>query len=37
MTHNIGSGIPWALDWNWDGSKTAVITKEKKLFMCDPR
>jgi len=37
MTHKIGEGIPWALDWNFDGSKVAAITKEKKLFMCDPR
>lgn len=37
MTHSIGGGIPWALDWNWNGSKTAAITKDKKLFMCDPR
>lgn len=36
MTHEIGD-IPWATEWNGDGSMIAAITKAKKMHIFDPR
>jgi WD40 repeat protein len=31
------SGAPWNMQWNYDGSLLAVVNKEKKLSVFDPR
>ena len=36
MTHEIGD-IPWATEWNGDGSMLAAITKKKVMHILDPR
>lgn len=33
---NLGKD-PYCMQWNYDGSKLALITKEKKLHVLDPR
>jgi len=36
MTFEMGD-IPWATEWNGDGSMLAAITKGKKMHIFDPR
>jgi len=36
MSYDI-KDIPWATEWNGDGSMIAAITKAKKMHILDPR
>jgi coronin-1B/1C/6 len=31
------ASVPWAMDWNYDGSQLAAINKDKKMHVVDPR
>jgi coronin-1B/1C/6 len=36
MDYVIG-GIPWSMNWNYNGSQLATISKDKKMHVFDPR
>ena len=36
MDYTIG-GIPWSMNWNYNGSHLATISKDKMMHIFDPR